>query len=213
MTTNEHGMPGVEREEILIGRVVDAEAGPEDWRELEAIGARDPFVWRRLADAQRDHDGLRAAFACAAAPTVEAVEAPAHVAQEAGAMMVRLRCWSGWGAAACLGAALLSVTGAVPGLSARHGGQVAGLSAPLTMDEAMDSYLKAGEESGRVVTQLPKTVIECVESPAGGFEVVFVRQILERATVKSAVEIHWDETGSPVLRPMSEASGLTGRPL
>jgi hypothetical protein len=203
----------LDREEILIGRVVDSEAADADWRELNEISSRDPLLWRRLADAQRAHDRLREAFAHDVAPAAERVEAPAHVARHASVMTLRLRAWSGWAAAACLGAALLSSTGVLPTHRAAQHGLTAGPTAPLTPDQALDTYLKTGEQAGRVVAQLPKTVIECRENPAGGYDVVYTRVIVERAVVPTAVEVRYDEAGQPVLFPASSSTTLTGRPL
>ena len=41
-------------EDILLSRVVDRAAGPDDWDDLEHLAGSDPKVWERLARTLRD---------------------------------------------------------------------------------------------------------------------------------------------------------------
>jgi len=87
----------VDREDILIGRVIDDEATPQDWTELEQLGAADPTVWRRLSFAKREQSALCAGLDEALAIADE-VEIPHHAVHAATAFNMRWRAWSGWGA-------------------------------------------------------------------------------------------------------------------
>lgn len=46
------------REQVLLSRVVDHEASPADWAELEQRAVADPAIWHRLACAERAHARL-----------------------------------------------------------------------------------------------------------------------------------------------------------
>ena len=46
-------MKNVSHEDLLFSRVVDGDASPEDWHELEVQAQSDPDVWQRLAAAVR----------------------------------------------------------------------------------------------------------------------------------------------------------------
>jgi hypothetical protein len=73
-----------ERELLLISRVVDHEATPADWAELEAMSLADPSIWHRLAQAERAHAALSDAVEDAIA-IAECVELPRHSAAVASA--------------------------------------------------------------------------------------------------------------------------------
>lgn len=57
------------------------------------------------------------------------------------------------------------------------------LPASFTADEAYDQYVSIGEKAGRVVAELPTVMVESRAMPDGTFEVLYVRQLLERETV------------------------------
>jgi hypothetical protein len=81
----------------------------------------------------------------------------------------------------------------------------AGLGAvvPSTYDAAIQSYLDLGRRSGRVVGELPdRVVLDSRPLPDGsGFEVTYLRQFVERATVERAYRVGETDTGGAVLIP------------
>lgn len=194
------------REEILIGRVTDGEASAADWSELDALAAADPGVWNRLAAEQRRHAALEQAVDDAL--TVgELVDLPTW--QNGGAATWSAR-WSGrlgWAAAAAValawvgthraglqagGAAPSNRNGAPQQANLFPGGAVGGSGALL------DQYLDQGREEGRVLDELPTLLVETRRNPDGeGSEVIYVRQILERATVREMYTVGTDEFGQP----------------
>ena len=58
-------MTGVDRD-ILISRVIDGEATPEDWTAMRAMAERDASIWGDLVAAQQDHAELCAIVSRAA---------------------------------------------------------------------------------------------------------------------------------------------------
>lgn len=195
----------VAREEILIGRVVDNEATPAEWNELEALAAHDGAVWARLARTQRDADALRAGFELVAAGAEEADSAD-RVAGAAHAMSIRLRSWTGWAAAAAIALAWVGLRGVLQtGGQTRPGAEVAGI---LTPDEALQRYLSEGEKEGRVVGQLPKQMLDVRTNAKGEREVVYIRAICEVAPFDRMYHFVQDEHGRPVIAPVP-ASQMT----
>lgn len=207
MNTHDDPMSPLEREEIVLGRVVDGESTDADWHELEKLSLRDPFVWKRLAEARRDNDALCAAFTREVAPVAERVEAPEPYARASHEMRIRLRSWTGWAAAACLAAAWAGLAGVLP----RGGGstvpaQTAAL-VELTPEQALQTYLEKGQEQGRVITQLPKEVMEVRRASDDELVVVFTRSIVEMVVVPRDKAVTWnvDELGETVLAPVHPA--------
>ncbi len=178
--------------DILITRVIDRRATASDWVELETLAASDPSVWRELAAAQK-HD---AALAFAVG---EAVAAADHVslphASEAGVAGVhrRLRLavtWGGWAAAAAV--ALMFATQRPT--TAPTDTQIAGLPLP----DMLSQYIDQGKKQGTVVGELPdKIVLDSTKTADGGTEIVFVRQIVEKARVDDLYRMTTDEAGNP----------------
>jgi hypothetical protein len=181
--------------DILITRVIDRRATATDWVELESLAASDPSVWRELAAAQK-HD---AALAHAVG---EAVAAADHVSiphgTHAGEAGVRRRLglvatWGGWAAAAAV--ALMFATQGRPARNDTPAGtQMAGLPLP----EMLSQYIDQGKKQGTVVGELPdKIVLDSTKTADGGTEIVFVRQIVERARVDDLYRMTTDEAGNP----------------
>ena len=44
--------------DLLISRVIDGSASPEDWSSFRILAANDAEVWTDLSDAQREHEAL-----------------------------------------------------------------------------------------------------------------------------------------------------------
>ena len=189
--------------DVLIGRVVDGEASPEDWRALADLASRDQRVWSELALTQRQHDALTRAVELATAPA-EAVEAPDY-AEHRGTPAGRLRlvsAWGGWAAAAAL--VLVWTTGLRVTSGPGGGAQTAGLvSSGASTEDAFDRYLDAGRQRGTVVRELPDRVVYQTQAlESGGVEVLYLRQVLERRVVDGVYRRSADEFGRAVEVPM-----------
>jgi len=192
----------VDREDILIGRVVDGEAGPDDWAELESLGAHDEDVWRRLALAQREQAAL-----CVGLDdeleVADRVEIPHEVIHAAHSFHLRWRAWSGWAAAAVIGL----VWATVQGVGSNWGSpsaQQAGLAGPWTPEEPLNEYLATGMEQGEVLGQLHTVMIDSQPAPDGdGYDVTILRRIIEVKRVNGAFNVGVDENGEVRLAPTS----------
>lgn len=226
--------------DLLISRVVDQRAGAADWDRLETLAAADPSIWRELARSQRHQQGLCRAVAQATAqaggvdlPQASGagggtadpfgVGAPGEARDERHAWSSRgLRMtgqWGGWAAAAALVIAALLGKLAPP----TTGGstmQAAGIGpgALLSATDALNTYIERGREDGVVLGQLPqKVLVDSQPAPDGsGYDVVYVRQILERARVNDLYRFSSDELGNPtpvrvVPRPATWSGG--GNPM
>lgn len=184
--------------DILISRVVDDEATGEDWAALKELAQRDPSVWRDLAEAQYTSIGLASAVQ-AAIEIADGADAPVHEHVRA---RLTLRAgaaarWGGWLAAAAVTLAWLNA--ASPG---RPGGSSADLArsvVPTTVSDAFKRYLDIGKQSGQVVQEVPQLVlVDTKPAPGGGgYEVFYIRQVLERAVVERLYGLGQDEAGRP----------------
>ncbi len=184
--------------DILIARIADGGASEQDWTAFRAAAERDPAMWRELAELQRDAAALTAAVGRAIA-VADTVEAP--VADHAGyGFARRLRLagyWGGWAAAAAL--VLMWSTGwrpsAGPGIP-----QTSTLTRSFgTPQEALDEYLTRGRQAGFVVGQAPDMVmLDARPATDGrGFEVFYIRQIMERTMVDDLYGMGVDDSGRP----------------
>lgn len=199
MSTKHNGNQGPERyeptrEDVLIGRVVDGEAGPGDWSELEHIARVDDTLWQRLAQAQRAHARLERAVEdeIAIAELIELPEQPSVVASFRG----RMQSWGGWAAAAAVGLAWLGA-GKGPAMMTGSGGGTPAV-ATLSPDDALQSYLDSGRKADRVVREMPLQLIDSRDLGTGkGREVIFVRPIVERMVVSDLrmMRVIKDEAG------------------
>lgn len=185
--------------DVLISRIIDGEATPEDWAAFKALAAREPSVWRDLAECQQDHADLSAAVADATR-LADSIDLPVEEArsEQLSRRLRRAMSWGGWAVAAVVALAFTT-----RGTSTQTDGLHAGLGPSgitvSTPDQAYDAYMQLGREQERVVEEVPTRIL--VETRAlqdGGFEVRYIRQILERVTVPSLYELGEDETGRPV---------------
>ncbi|MBX3377677.1 MAG: hypothetical protein KF678_11825 [Phycisphaeraceae bacterium] len=188
--------------ELLISRIVDGEATPTDWAAFRAQAERDASLWRELAEAQRAQAELSMEVASALS-VVNAVDVPVHT-EMVRRMSDRFRqvgMWGGWLAAACVG--LMWAGGQRTGGSGT--GQEAGLVSGLTPASALQAYLDQGQTTGRVIGELPEKLLiraEPVTDADGtsitGYNIVYVRQIMERTLVKDLYRFGGaDEAGQP----------------
>ncbi len=193
------------RREILIGRVIDGQALPDDWDALRALAERDPATWADLNETQRQQELLCASVSrlCAVADEIDIDDALVDPEP----MVRRLRLvgtWGGWAAAASL--ALLWSLGINP-LESGTGGQAASaipMGVNLEPDDALRQYLDSGREAGRVIREVPDRVVVRAEPLNGGrqVEVFYLRQILERQIVSQVYRESVDEMGNELAVPV-----------
>lgn len=209
-------MTGTDRD-ILISRVIDGEASPEDWSALKALAERDPSVWRDLAGLQQDHAELSGAMA-EVVSIADGVDAPVELVGGVADRGRSLRMWGGWAAAAALACAwIVRGPGATEPLASPTKGQQAGLgpfglSQNSGTDDYFNAYLRAGQQDGRVLGEVGEPVlVQTIPHEEGGYEVRYVRQIMERRVVPQlfGVGVGYDEQGQtkPVLVPVKSSSG------
>jgi hypothetical protein len=186
--------------DMLITRVVDGVASPADWEALDVAGAADPSVWRELAHAQRAEHLLKGAAGEAVA-VADHVELPAVIGRvgEAGLKhrIGRVATWGGWAAAALLTLAFIGRG------TFNQGGQENANLVPsfASSGEAYRQYIDQGKKEGRVIAEIPDRVMMDASPTQDGkaYEVIFVRQIMERARVDNLSQVSYDEAGKPVL--------------
>jgi hypothetical protein len=212
-----------DRADLIISHVVDGEATAEEWSEFEALAAAEPRWWRELAQAQRDAMSLRGAMsaACAVAERVSlaaddrASESHAMSGAVAGSSHLRLNrlgAWIGWAvAAAVLIIASIQINNqrGGAGLSPTDNIRQAGLSNPIeSAADAWNLYMDKGREDGSVLGEMPgRMLVESRPAPEGkGFEVIYIRQVMERAVVPDLYQVSGlDERGQPTLAPVRPA--------
>ncbi|MBL9149585.1 MAG: hypothetical protein JNM94_12920 [Phycisphaerae bacterium] len=188
------------RIDVLISRIVDRVETPAEWLEFRAIGTTDSTVWEMLAEAQRDHEKL-SALAREAVSFADRVALPAgpnlHVA---GDSTRRRSFWSGagWAAAASLLLAWIATgrIGVTPADRVQTAGPALATASP---DEAFQHYVQRGMDSGVVVGELDnKILLNTQPLDNGAYEVIFVRQVVERREVPTIVQFRGvDESGKP----------------
>ncbi len=191
-----------DRVDMLVSRISDAEARPEDWGAFNELAERLPWAWRELARAQRDHAAMCVAVGVAI-QTADSVFLPSRLGGRAGASgaeaRTRLGAWAGWAVAACLGTAFLGVMR--PPAPGNLPGNAAGVNlANWTPNDYVQGYVESGEKTGLVLGEVPRRLL--LESRplerGDGFEVVYVRQFVERAQVSDLVRFTTNEAGRAV---------------
>lgn len=197
---------------LLITRVLDGCATPEDWRRLDALGAQNADVWRELAQAQRADQSLRRAVSEVVdrAGVHELSESHLHAgAVSRGQRTFEARSrgvatWGGWAAAATIAFAFFSqrAWNTPPASSGTQGASLLEVGG----EDPLQQYIDAGRKQGRVYGELPeKVLVQTVPAPDGqGYDVVYIRQIVERTRVPDLYQMHVssDELGQPVPKPV-----------
>ncbi len=194
----------MEREDILIGRVVDGEATGADWGELEQLASADERVWARLARAQRSQASMSRAVDDEVV-VAELVDLPladaSHHLHGWSEVSVRWRAYTGWGVAAALALAWAGAARYSTWPAGRHSTQPAPITAgigSLGPEELMQRYVEQGSAQGRVIAELPMVMVESGPARGGeGVDVVYVRQLLERVRVRNVYELGLTEHGEP----------------
>lgn len=208
------------RDEILINRVVDGEATPADWAELDVVAQRDPSIWARLAEAQRAQASLQRAVEDAFT-VAELVDLPHPSERLEQAWNARVRVWGGWLVAAVVAIAWVGNFAQIRALqqSQRAGvgaagevGQLAGVGG-MTPEQLFDAYMQSGKANGRVVGEMPMVMLESVPTSDGRAQITFVRPVVERAIVDQIYEMGQTDAGRPVPVPATRRGFTRGEPL
>ncbi len=189
--------------DILISRVVDGTALDHDWAALEAIGQKDPALWRELALSQRQHAAL-SSVVHAAGRVADDVDLEIPEAHVIGRISGVAR-WGGWAVAAAVALAWfgglrsdrsdMNKASPIPGILSPS-------SASDDPGDALQRYLDLGKQRGTVLGEMPaKVVIQAApaEDNSGRMDVIYLRQIVERARVDDLhrVPSPSDELGRP----------------
>lgn len=192
--------------DILISRVVEGRANSEDWSAVDTLAASDASLWRDIVHSHRDEQNLRRVVNAAGA-AAEAVDLPAALTVHTPSSTsfsrrpLRIGALGGWLVAAAIGLAFVqSRSNNTELLSGKTDGSNASLlpTGFKSADDAYKAYLTQGQKEGRVVGEVPEHyVLESTPAADGpGYNVTFVRFIVERQRVASVVRPTQDETGA-----------------
>ncbi len=198
----------------LISRVVDGCAGADDWNQFRQIAAEDQQIWSDLAVAQSQYEGLCETMHSAAA-TADSVELPGGMIRHAQHQQrfEFVSRWGGWAAAAAILLVWVTSMGnsqTNPDAQRQNAGMVPiGSNTMLqsaTPEQAMDQYIAAGYQAGRVVGEIPNPIlVETRPMDDGTFEVLYIRQILERKILDEVYRETNDEFGNSIPVPIQDA--------
>lgn len=201
--------------DLLVGRIADGEAASQDWDAFNALAAHSPAAWKDLAQAQRQRQALTMAVGVALhaadrvdLPSRENAHAfPRSRSHRPGNIVGRIRQAGGWAVAAVLALALIGgARGPFTFLSPNQPGpNTAGIGAipanyfPVnSSDDALQLYRDQGRKDGRFIAEVPVLLESRPAATGRGFEVVYVRQILERAEVDNLLRFAQDEAGRAI---------------
>ena len=213
------GEDAATREDIILSRIADRIAGDADWQELEALAANDATVYQRLAEALRYEDALRteveaeiaradaidlqpARHSEVAVSTSPATES-SHATDEDRIEREHASRKTSWAIAACGWAATLlfavmwmdasQTTDYRPSDLAANDG----LATPAVSIDNLPVEEAYYDLDTRFIGELPKVLVETQPAIDGGFEVVYVRRIVERTVVDDFYQVGEDELGDP----------------
>ncbi len=217
-THDTQGIPTGDERELLMSRVIDGRATANDWLHLEAIGAREPGLWRDLALAQRDQRQLEA-FVARSTEIADAVELPE--APRPLSLQDRVRAfavWGGWAVAAVVALAVLGPN-ITPGGNQQSSGNTAGI-VPVDLsnfrgEELLSKALERGREDGTVPGELADGYLIRANalSTGQGYEVMYVRPIVVKRRVNNLLHFpSVDEAGNPLPQPVPLGPAFTSVP-
>ena len=197
----------VDQHEQMIDRMLNRQIEARDLDELAQLSQTQPEALVRIAAALRAaaqiESGVEAAQSLAETIELPApggeVNRPSFVARGIGS-------WSGWVTAAMVAAAwiLAATLNSTPPTVAPSDGPVV----MLTANQALEQYMRAGTDEGRIIQELPLLTVEIRPTPDGEeSEVIFVRRFMERALVKGVYKMGIDEQGRTVVVPTDESLG------
>lgn len=190
--------------DLLISRVVDEQASDDDWALLRRLGDKDAAVWRDLAEAQHEHAELCRALESTIA-VADGVEVPIEQyiqARFAHRIRVVAR-WGGWAVAAVLALAMIQ-NPSLPDADVNTAGLLGPRLGEVTPEVALQRYIEEGRRTGQVLEEIPRRVLIGTRALSGnrGFEVIFVRQFIERAHVQTLYQTGQDEFGRRISWPI-----------
>ncbi len=199
--------------DMLVSRVVDGVATERDWNAFESVAGNDTAAWRELAvslgASQRDQAALSravelqiSAAAVTALPSDEVALHPIEIST-AGRVWNFARSGLGWVAAAALAVAVYTGRFNPSRVSdPPRGANTANIGAPFSnyfdnepsSKDLLNEYMDRGMRTGEVLGELPdKLLLQAtpvkLDDGSDGFEVVFVRQIVERAKMPDIYQI------------------------
>jgi hypothetical protein len=177
--------------EVLIGRVVDGEATPDDRRRFERLATADPLLWRTLAIRQDDARALHEAFREATKRGLRA-ELPERRLRPTWTLVL-----SGWAAMLFVATswALVSIA------ADRAGGPVA--AAPVNQAPAVITpveHLRAYLDAPYVLGDLEPVIVQVEPLSDGRIAVNFIRRI-EEVAFFSPADLPLDESGELIKDP------------
>jgi len=182
----------------LIDRFADGDFAADDVVELGALLALDPEARARFDSVMsrersaNDMLGRAAASAENAATRIEPSKLLRSLENKPERPTVAVRPWrigtyTGWAAAIAIAA--IATLAARPPLAPRADGNP---------DTLLTRYLAEGAAQGRVVGELPQVTLKVSPADGGqGYDVLFVRRLLERTTVEDVYRLGLDEHGHP----------------
>ncbi len=198
-----------DRRDVLIGRVVDGEATSQDWAEIRELAGDDQSVFAEIAELQ-DLRRDTMEMVEEVGDVADTVELPLYMHPKTSPTR-RLKfagVWGGWAVAAMV--AIAWSIGLRPGdpiligdlnsgtQTGSPGGKVIN-----TAGDALQQYLDLGKESGEVVGELPSGIVleKTPLTDGSGYEVLYIRPIIERAVVYNVFREVQTETGERQIVP------------
>ena len=196
----------VDQHEQMIDRMLNRQIEARDLDELAQLSQTQPEALVRIAAALRGaaqvESGVEAAQALA-----ETIELPATDDRESNRPSLVARgvgSWSGWATAAMVAAAwsLAAMLNSTPPAATPSGGS----DVLLTANQALEQYMRAGTDEGRIVQELPLLTVDIRPMPDGvESEVIYLRRFMERARVEGVYKMGIDEQGRAVVVPTDES--------
>lgn len=203
--------PKVERLDLVLDRVVDRCATPEDWNFLDGRLRDRKELALELVSRLREDDILRASLV-PVRERADAIELPRAPAQ---AHPAKRSFVFGFAAALLIGLGLYasglismsrggSGTNATPDESARVASKT---------DDLLAKYVEQGRRDGRVLQELPKVPLSMrpVADDPDLVHVVYVRRIVECTRIREAERFATDEHGRTVALPPMKLSNYIPR--
>ncbi len=198
----------VDQHEQMMDRMLNRQLEARDLDELAQLSQTQPEALVRIAAALRGaaqvESGVEAAQALA-----ETIELPATDDRESNRPSLVARgvgSWSGWATAAMVAAAwiLAAMLSSTPPAATPSGGS----DVLLTANQALEQYMRAGTDEGRIVQELPLLTVDIRPTPDGDeSEVIYLRRFMERARVEGVYKTGIDEQGRVVVVPTDESPG------
>jgi hypothetical protein len=192
-----------DRVQSLMSRVVDGDATAPQWEEFQSLAEQNPTLWRELAEYQHDHAELASGVAAQIA-VAGRVEAPVHehLTDRFSQRLRLVGTLGGWAAAAAVALAWgVGQANPGPGAPPAQGPTTAGIAS--TPTDILQRYLAEGRARGQVVREMPdKVMIDARPAESGGYDIYYLRQIIERTNVPRLYTIGQDEHQNPVAVPV-----------